>query len=663
MGDNKYRKTETGSQWLTGEDAQGRFKPLTEEIVRSHTDPASFSNGRQYLKNGYIIDAVLRGSTLRTKSLGRSGGPYTIKVDLEPTESQAKSPLAEWDCSCPRGGFCKHIVATLLLWIEQPGAVEVREDMASRLQDRSREELLALVLDMLKREPDLERWVETVLDTSPKGAKAGATAKVTLNPATIERQVDAIFANRRYEWGEAAAMASKLSDLVEAGDRYAEAGQWANAQVVFSTIAAQALAEYDSLQDEEGDIDTVITDCGAGLVRCLDAQAQLGPTDRLSAEARIGIFRSLYDIWGHDRNYGVWDLDESIPEVIRRTATAAEQAQVEEWVRTDLAEAESFSKRALINFLVELKGEDGFTDEQILDEYSKAGLFEEMADLLIQMGRVDAAIQLANERLREATATTRFAEKLLKLGEEWTERAIALVEERLSEEERAQASQVPPGKRSASDPDSARLPWDIDRSLHWLEEHYVLYGMPTKALDVAQRLFRAAPGKTNYDLVKQAALMPGQPQNLWAEVRPGLIATLQAKATLGDLVTLHVSEGAVADALAVLADMEKMHARPANTPWYSYADTQLASYELAVAHAAEKDFPEEARGIYQRMAERHIESRDRGNYSRAAEYLERVKALYDRQGRYEEWAAYIVNLRDRNKTLRALKAELDARGL
>jgi hypothetical protein len=663
MGDKKHKKNETGGRWLTGEDAQGRFKPLTEDVVRSHTDPASFSNGHQYLKNGYIVDAVLRGSTLRAKSLGKSGGPYTIKVNLEPAEGKGKSPLAGWDCSCPRGGFCKHIVATLLLWIERPGAVEVREDMAARLQDRSREELLALVLDMLRREPDLERWVETVLDTSPKTATSGAAGKVTLNPVAIKRQVDAIFANRSYEWGEAAGIADELNELVEAGDRYAKAGQWANAQVVFSTIAAQALTEYDSLQDEEGDIDTVIIDCGAGLVRCLDAQAQLGPTDRLSAEARIGILRALYDIWVHDLNYGAWDLDESIPEVIRRTATTDEQAQVEEWARADLAEAESFSKRALINFLVELKGEESFTDEEVLDEYSKAGLFEEMVDLLIDMGRVDEAIQLANKKLREANETTRFAEKLLKLGEEWKERTLALVEERLSEEEWAQPSRVPPGKAAAPDPGSARLQWNIERYLHWLEEHYVQYGMPTRSLDVAQRLFRATPGKSTYDSIKRAALMPGQPQNLWADLRPGLITTLQAKATLGDLVTLHLSEGAVADALAVLAEMEKVHARPANTGWYSYADTELASYELPVARAAEKEYPEEAQGIYQRMAERHIEARDRGNYSRAAEYLERVKALYARQGRQDEWPVYIGNLRDRNKTLRALKAELDARGL
>src|SRR5438552_918167 len=97
---------------LTGKDARERFKPLTEETVQALTDAGSFSNGRQYYQSGYIVDAVLRGDTLRAKSLGRSGGPYTIEVELTSAEGAGKEgPLSGWACSCPRGGFCKHVGA------------------------------------------------------------------------------------------------------------------------------------------------------------------------------------------------------------------------------------------------------------------------------------------------------------------------------------------------------------------------------------------------------------------------------------------------------------------------------------------------------------------------------------------------------------------------
>jgi hypothetical protein len=37
--------------------------------------------------------------------------------------------------------------------------------------------------------------------------------------------------------------------------------------------------------------------------------------------------------------------------------------------------------------------------------------------------------------------------------------------------------------------------------------------------------------------------------------------------------------------------------------------------------------------------------------------------LYQKQGREAEWDVYITNLRNSNKSLRALKEELDKKGL
>jgi len=41
----------------------------------------------------------------------------------------------------------------------------------------------------------------------------------------------------------------------------------------------------------------------------------------------------------------------------------------------------------------------------------------------------------------------------------------------------------------------------------------------------------------------------------------------------------------------------------------------------------------------------------------------RVRLLYQKQGQEPEWQAYIAHLRNSNKSLRALKEELDKRGL
>ena len=96
--------------------------------------------------------------------------------------------------------------------------------------------------------------------------------------------------------------------------------------------------------------------------------------------------------------------------------------------------------------------------------------------------------------------------------------------------------------------------------------------------------------------------------------------------------------------------------------YYNYG-WGLPAYRIQVAEAAERDFPEQAREIYVRAAEQLIDQRGRDKYQTAAEYLTRVKRLYERQGRRQEWLDYIAALRERNRSLRALKEELAARGI
>ena len=102
---------------------------------------------------------------------------------------------------------------------------------------------------------------------------------------------------------------------------------------------------------------------------------------------------------------------------------------------------------------------------------------------------------------------------------------------------------------------------------------------------------------------------------------------------------------------------------PANPAVGYYGYWLLGDHRLRVARAAEQDYPERAIGLYQQIAQYHIDQRNRSNYQQAAEYLDRARGLYDHLGRYEEWRAFIADLRERHRTLRALRDELNARKL
>jgi hypothetical protein len=673
----KKKQTDKDASLLTATDTQEQFKSCTLDELREYVGDKEYNKGKQYFNSEAVYDVALRGAVLRGKSHGQSGGPYRMEITLAPADASEPNLVADYSCTCPRGGFCKHIIALLLVWIRTPEEVPVRSDVTTLLKDLSREELLDIVTGLLKREPDLDKWLEKMLIKPSKSTSPGMAAKATINPAKIRKEAASIFSrlNYGYDWSEEDDdVVGELEELVEVGDRYVEAGQWANAQVVYSAVAEETMGHYEEVDDSDGEICDVIAACGDGLLDCLEAQARLSPADRLSEEARLALFKTLYELWDHSYNYSCWEPDKDVAALIADAATSEELTQVQEWVRADIEVEEqgyygSFGRRAQVEFLLTLKAKGGMTDEDTLaeyrrarmfgqaallliarariddalEEYRQAGMFEEMASLLLDQGRADEAIRLARKRLPGATQSTRFAEHLLKLGDVEQMQAIKFIEERLWEEKEAA---------------------NIEEYLVWLEGRYAQYGMHDKALEAAQTRFKNNPTSSTYESVKRVAQLEGQPPGLWAEVRPGLLATLRAKDQWAALVDIHLTEGEVPDAIAAFDKYESPQRRPAPTIYSGYYPTlPRGNLRMRVAEAAEKDYPDRSRAVYKRRAEEAIGYRGRDNYQQAAAFLAKVKKLYEQEGKVTEWQSYIDDLRASNKSLRALKEELDKLGL
>ena len=106
--------------------------------------------------------------------------------------------------------------------------------------------------------------------------------------------------------------------------------------------------------------------------------------------------------------------------------------------------------------------------------------------------------------------------------------------------------------------------------------------------------------------------------------------------------------------------------RAPRTSLYGYgyrAEGTPSHYQVQVAEAAEESYPDEAIRLYKSVVQRLIDGRGRENYQQATGYLARIRRLYQKQGREPEWQAYMATLRNSNKSLRALKEELDKRDL
>ncbi|MGC9502481.1 SWIM zinc finger family protein [Baaleninema sp.] len=88
------------------------------DIERNAT-PQSIERGREYYEWGQVQSIVRRGSLLQASVMGQSEPWYETFLDVE---------RCEGDCSCPYdwGGWCKHIVALALTYLNDSEQIENR---------------------------------------------------------------------------------------------------------------------------------------------------------------------------------------------------------------------------------------------------------------------------------------------------------------------------------------------------------------------------------------------------------------------------------------------------------------------------------------------------------------------------------------------------------
>jgi uncharacterized Zn finger protein len=640
------------------------FAPLSPEAVAAQTDSGSFSRGRGYARSRHIFQAVRRQTTLRARCHGSSGGPYLVEATLATAGQKTKRNPVTFSCDCPRGGFCKHVVALLLTWIDKPESFEVRPPIADVLAGKSREELVALIVRMLGEDPELEDLLALPIPAS------GAAGDEAIDESAIRHQIAATLQDDengygrrgRYSYGydrnwdyddyPAARVAGKLERLIALAEESAEAGRWRNVVSIAATLVEELAPQFLSLYDESGGLSSIAVRADETLAKCLDAQRELPAEERLTDEERTRLIDALFAIWKTSIDGGGLDLGEEGPDAIARGATAEEQQRIGERLRQSMQPVgddanqwqRAFHNRAAIWFLSLLSGEAGLSGDALLAEYRNAELWGEAAALLVELDRVDEAVHLASRKLTMANAFLAFADQLVASGDtERIERAMTLVDDRLWERE----------GQNIRDDQALR---------EWLERRYGEHGRPDKALELARSRFKTAPAKSTYDAVKTAARLPGQPDDVWSALRPELLKTLHKHNDWYGLIDIHLEEAEIGEALTALAKAEKPSRKYQPSLSYPWGVSN-EGHAARVAIAAEAAFPDEAVRIYRQLAEQRIARRERVNYQAAASYLVRVMRLLEASGRGEQWPPLIAEIRAQNRSLRALREELDSLGL
>ena len=128
---------------------------LTEELILTKVSEKSFERGEEYYDSGMVESVVQRGSRLFAEVLGSEEDPYHVGVAFREGDFDAS-------CTCPYdwGGYCKHIVAVLLMWIHDRDSVAVGIPIEDLLSELDSDKLRVLILQMVENDPGLSETID-----------------------------------------------------------------------------------------------------------------------------------------------------------------------------------------------------------------------------------------------------------------------------------------------------------------------------------------------------------------------------------------------------------------------------------------------------------------------------------------------------------------------
>ena len=581
-----------------------KFSSLTHADIQHWVGSASFQKGMSYFSRGAIYESRLQGQTLKARCRGSQAASYKLQATFGP------AGIASANCSCPvgTGGRCKHVAALLITWVNAPTSFKEIHDLAAALEKRSKAELIALIQEMIQREPDLEMLLEMPLP----GIEAG---KKPLDAQVIRRQAEHAFRSPYGDWemgwGDPYEIVEELQSLFDLAGQYQAQNSPSNAATIYRTVTETVLDYEDAvIQEEDGRLGSVIDDCAEGLGECL-----ISITDAVRRES---ILKVLFDIYAWDLKAGGIGIGERIPDILLEQATSQERQMISGWIETALHGEDDWARRVMGGLLLVLQA-DIMDDESFLEVCRQTGRLKDLVNRLLTMRRID-------EAAGEARQASDY--DLLSLADLFVQHDHGLLAETLIRD-RAKTSQD-------------------TRLIEWLKEYAKNQGDLIQALAFAEKLFWLRPTVAAYVEMHQLS----QPQKQWSDLRTQTLESLAQKGEHALLTEIFLEEGMIDQALESLE-----RAKASNRYWGDF------TLQVEVARAASEQRPKESIRLYIQLVESLIRQRGRDNYAQAAGYLRPVREAYLRLGEPHTWQALIANLREQHRNLPALRDELTRAGL
>ncbi len=195
--------------------------------------------------------------------------------------------------------------------------------LQKKLEQRDKTELVAILQQMLRQEPDLQWLLTTPLPTA-------SSPKVSLDPEVYRQQVRTAMVVgdqlRKYKRHE---VERRLLAIKTFADEFAKQRQDAAALTIYEVLITEVIAHFNTYPDESIAFSAILQSSPDGLDTCF-AGEEGNPQIRLRAlKALFTIYRFFTD--------HTMDLDEDIPSLLVENTTTQEREAITGWIRDALS--------------------------------------------------------------------------------------------------------------------------------------------------------------------------------------------------------------------------------------------------------------------------------------------------------------------------------------
>src|SRR6266699_902590 len=202
-------------------------------------------------------------------------------------------------------------------------------NLKKNLEQREKSELIAIITQMLRQEPDLEWLVKTPLPTA-------SSRKSSLDPQVYRQQVLAAMAagenQRKRKRGE---VERRLAAIKSIADEFAAQENYAAALTIYEVLVTEVIQHFNDYRDEYIAFSMILMGCIDGLDSCFAGEED-------NPQMRLRGLRTLFAIYRFYTDSGM-DLDEDIPGLLLGNTTLEEQHVIADWVQDALTHKAAWS--------------------------------------------------------------------------------------------------------------------------------------------------------------------------------------------------------------------------------------------------------------------------------------------------------------------------------